>query len=173
MLAATFAGTAGDPSLFVAPLGFGIALLAAIPVSETFRVVGAARPQAQTSTTFGVLALSTILTLPAGIGLEPWYRTYDANELAAYQAVGESHAAMVVAGSWQAQVGYRALTGGQVQYNPDFFADEGIREYELQQHPGLTVLVDRHAAEDGVPTGFLQSWEKVGQWGSTVAYKAP
>jgi hypothetical protein len=171
--AATLLLTAGDPALKVAYLGYGIALLAAVPVSETFRVVGDARPQAQTSTTFGVLALSTILTLPAGMGLDPWYRLYDENELHAYDALGDLAPATVISGSWQAQVGYHALTGGAVQYNPDFFHDDGIRAYELERDPRLVVLVDQHAKDDGIPPGFLESWQKVGQWGSTVAYKAP
>lgn len=173
MTAAVLSPAAGDPASHVAALGYGIALLAAVPVAAAFRLVGEARPQAQTSTTFGILALSALLTIPAGMGHDDWYRLYDEGELLAYDAVGSHAPPMVVTGSWQAQVGYHGLTGGEVQYNPDFFQDEGIREYELGQHPGLVVLVDGHAREDGIPTGFLDSWERIGQWGTVVAYKAP
>jgi len=105
--------------------------------------------------------------------VQPWYRIYDRDDAAAWRALDAKHEGFVVASSWQAAAGYRATTGHDAVFAPNFFKDGAERGRTLAAHPDLVVLVDAHAAENGVPTGFLSGWRKVGAWGDVKAYAPP
>lgn len=158
------------PHRTAAYLGIGIALLAAYPVAELVLTVKAAKPTSHLPMTGGILAGVLLLTLLTGQGAAPWYRIYDEQDYQAWDALEARDTTYLVAGSWQARAGYRALTANAAVYNPSFFQDERIRAFEVDAHPGLVVLVDQHTTEAGLPTEFLQSWTLIGEWGDSKAY---
>lgn len=156
------------PHRTVAYFSLGVALLAGVALDGAIRVA-ARRWEAPAS--IAALALVLALTLPAAMAVQPWYRLYDEDDYAAWDALATRGAPYVVAGSWQGAEGYRALTGGDSVYNPTFFEREDTRRAWLADHPGLVVLVDEYARENGHPRGFLDGWRLVGQWGDVKAYE--
>ncbi len=162
------------PHRTVAYFAIGIAMLCGLAVSEAARIVCEARPRWQGRTSTAAVAAVLLLTLPTALAMPPWYRLFGPSELEAWDAIEDRNAPLVVAGSWQARVGYRALTGEAAVYNVAFFEDAGVRAYELRQAPGLVVLVDNYTRDAGTPTAFLDGggWERIGQWGTTSAYVA-
>jgi hypothetical protein len=161
------------PHRAVAYLAIGVAMLAALPISMTIRTLAEARPASQVPATLGALALVLVLAVPASANMDGWYRLYDEDDYAAWDDLAARGTDHVIAGSWQARAGYRAMTGGDAEFNPDFFNSSVVREFELHEHPGLVVLVDRYAIENRVPTEFLADWERIGTWGNTSAYTRP
>lgn len=162
------------PHRTVAYMGIGIAVLAAFPVMELVQTIRTARPNSHLPATGGILASILVLTLLTGPATVPWYRNYDQDDFAAWDFLDARDTTYVVAGSWQARTGYRALTANEAVFNPDFFHDERVRTIEAEAHPGLVVLIDQYASdpETGVPTDFLQNWTLLGEWGETKAYTA-
>ncbi|MCA1818521.1 MAG: glycosyltransferase family 39 protein, partial [Halobacteriales archaeon] len=154
------------PHRTVAYLALGVAMLAAIPVSELLHILKDSRPQAQPSATFGAVALALLVMTPTGLNVDPWYRTFTAAEMQAWHDLGARGTAYLEAGSWEARTGYRAVTGRDANYYPDFFTDEFTRQLEIRNHPGLVVVVDCHTHTEGnLPTEFLSGWKEIGHWG--------
>lgn len=154
------------PHRSVAYLSLGLALLAALPVElmgalpewELADVAGA-----------GVVCAFLVASLaPVAMQVEPWYRLYDEDDYDAWRALDRRDPSLVVTGSWQAAAGYRAMTGEDAVYNPQFFVDPAARADNLARHPDLVVLLDRHsdAAEVKPPGGFRE----IGRWGESIAY---
>lgn len=169
------------PHRTVAYFGIGVALLIGVGVSEAARRLAAdpdpkpgAKPRGQLGLTLGALGLVAFLTIPAAAADTTWYRIYEEDEFEAWDALDAHGAGFVVAGSWQARMGYRATTGNDALYSPDFFTDETSRAWYIQQHPDLVVLVDKYTVESGTPTAFLEDasqWTLIGQWGDNRAYQ--
>lgn len=157
------------PHRAVAYLGIGIAMLAAVAVSELFKLLADSN-KAQLPIGVGFAVLLLAFVVPAGAAIDPWYRIYDKEDHEAWHALDEMDTEYVMAASWQARMGYRAVTARPAEYNPDFFDREEVRDFELLQNPGLVVVVDAHAVEAGTNTTFLEDWDLIGQWGSTRAY---
>jgi hypothetical protein len=158
------------PHRTVAYLGLGIAMLAALPVSQLFAMLAEARPRSQSSLTFGIVGVALLVTLPVGATAPAWYRIYGQDDYNAWHALDDRGTPYVEAGSWQARTGYRAMTGRDAVFNPDFFRSGVVRDFELEKHPHLVVLVDNYTAQAGIPTAFLEGWTPVGRWGTTAAY---
>jgi hypothetical protein len=161
------------PHRTVAYMALGVAALAGLAVSHIAGLVRSDRPHAETTTAAVVGVALLFLTLPAAFAMEPWYRIYTEDDYEAWETLDEQDTEYVEAASWQGRMGYRAMTGREAVYNPPFFTDETTRDFELQQHPNLVVLVDQYAIDAGVPTDFLADWVVVGTWGNTTAYAAP
>lgn len=163
------------PHRTVAYMALGIAMLGAIPVAELLRILKDARPKAQPSATFGSLALALLVMTPTGLGVEPWYRTFTEDELEAWHDLADMDVPYVMAGSWEARAGYRAVTARDANYNPAFFASDFDRQLELRDHPGLVVLIDCHTAAEGNPTDFLHQggWVLIREWGDASCPKEP
>lgn len=158
------------PHRCVAYLSLGVALLAGFAV----HAVLTAAPQRWHAPAAGAaLAVVLVLTLPSAAATQTWYRLYDEDDYDAWEALDERETPMVVAGSWQGAEGYRAITGRDAVYNPTFFERGDVRDAWLRDHPGLVVLVDKHALDNGHPRGFLDGWKKVGEWGDVKAYAKP
>lgn len=121
----------------------------------------------------GVAILLTLsaLALPAAAAVDPWYRLYDRDDYRAWDALRDAGAPLVVSASWQGAEGYTAITGRAAQFNPQFFHDGATRDHMLRETPGIVVLVDAYGRESDLPRGFLDGWEKVGEWGDVRAYK--
>lgn len=155
------------PHRCVAYLSLGVALLGGFAVHA---IVTAAPRRWHAPAAVAALSVVLVLTLPSAVATQTWYRLYDEDDYAAWDALSDRGAPYVVAGSWQGAEGYRAITGGDAVYNPTFFEREDTRQHWLRDHPGLVVLVDKHARDNGHPTGFLDGWRKVGEWGDVKAY---
>ncbi|MES2155242.1 MAG: hypothetical protein V4510_08930 [bacterium] len=158
------------PHRTVAYLAIPLAMLAALPVAELFAMASNSKRSARAGLAVGVVALTLALTVPTAMATAPWYRIYESDDLQAWGALHDRGTDYVLAGSWQARTGYRAFTAGDAQFNPGFFQDPTVRDYELRQHPHMVVLVDKYTTAAGLPTGFLSSWHEVGHWGTTAAY---
>ncbi len=161
------------PHRAVAYLAIGVAMLAALPVSLTIRLLAEARPTSRVPATLGALALVLALAIPTTATMDGWYRLYDEEDQEAWAELSSRGTDHVVTGSWQARTGYRAMTGGDAEFNPEFFNNSVVREFELHENPGLVVLVDRYAVDNQVQTEFLNDWERIGTWGDTSAYTRP
>ncbi len=155
------------PHRTVAYLSVGVALLGAHAVE---RLMELAPPRLRAPTGALACALALGLVLPAGLAVQPWYRIVEPNDVQAWKDLDAKGARWTVTTSWQSAAGDRATTGRDVVFNPSFFTDAHARDAALAKHPDAVVLVDRHAKENGLPTGFLASWRKVGQWGDVTAY---
>lgn len=155
------------PHRSVAYLSLGLALLAALPVE----LMGALPEWSMGDVAAAaVIVAFALLTLgPVAASVQPWYRLYDEQDYDAWRDIAEDQPSLVVAGSWQAAAGYRAITGEPSVFNPTFFTSGDAREDNLERHPDLVVLVDEHARDAGVkaPGG----WREVGRWGDSVAYR--
>lgn len=166
------------PHRTVVYMSIGVLMLSAMPIGELLGLIKESKPTAQRSITFGVVALSLVTTMPAGMGLEPWYRIYDDNDLAAWEDLDARGTTYLMAGSWESRTGYRAYTANDAQFNPEFFRNELQRSLALQEHPDMVVLIDKHTTQpppegqpdERLPTEFLDSWRPIGQWGDKVAY---
>jgi hypothetical protein len=167
------------PHRTVAYFAIGVAVLIGIAVSEaTRRLAGInaapdAKPKGRVGMTLGALALVAFIAAPAAAADTSWYRIYEHDEFEAWDAVAAQDPGIVMAGSWQARMGYRATTGEDAIYSPDFFDSEQSRDYYIQQYPGIVVLVDKYTMEDGRDTAFLEDssqWTLIGQWGDNRAY---
>lgn len=156
------------PHRSVAYLSLGVALLAAFAVDAVLRGTPRRWDAPAAVAALGVILL---LTLPSAAAVQPWYRLYDEDDYAAWEALDARGTPYVVAGSWQAAEGYRAITGRDSVYNPTFFERDDTRRAWLESHPGLVVLVDKYTRENGHPRGFLDGWQKVGEWGDVKAYR--
>ena len=156
------------PHRAVAYLSLGVALLAGFAVDAVLK--GTPR-RFEAPAAVVALGVVLVLTLPVAAAVQPWYRVYDEDDYRAWEALDARGTPYVVAGSWQSAEGYRALTGRDSVYNPTFFERDDTRRAWLADHPGLVVLVDKHTHESGHPTGFLQGWKKVGEWGDVKAYE--
>lgn len=156
------------PHRSVAYLSLGVALLAGLAVDAVLR---AAPGRWHAPAAAGALGVLLLLTFPAAAATQPWYRLYDEDDYAAWEALDARETPYVVAGSWQAAEGYRAMTGRDAVYNPTFFEKADVRSAMLADHPGLVVLVDKYARENGHPRGFLDGWKKIGEWGDVKAYE--
>lgn len=156
------------PHRTVAYLSVGVALLAGLAVEGLL----AAAPVRSVRVGAAVLAcgLVVLLMLPSALAVDPWYRVVDRDDAAAWKALDARDAPFVVTTSWQEASAYRAMTGRDAVFNPQFFHDGATRDRDARDHPGLVVVVDAHAKENGLPTGFLGSWKKIGQWGDVAAY---
>ncbi|HET6403782.1 MAG TPA: glycosyltransferase family 39 protein [Candidatus Thermoplasmatota archaeon] len=157
------------PHRSVAYLSLGMAILAALPVE----LMGAL-PEWNMGDVAAAAVIGTYLVLamtgPA-FDVTPWYRLYDEDDYAAWDAIDDRDPSLVISGSWQGAVGYRAITGNDALYNPTFFQSGEAQAHDTRQHPDAIVLLDAFAREDGVrpPSG----WREVGRWGDTRAYAAP
>ena len=163
------------PHRTVAYFALGIATLVGILVAEVARrLANDGRPKAEAGLTIGALALVLFLAMPTGAASPTWYRIFDDQDFAAWESLDEEHdASFVMAGSWQARMGYRATTGNDALYSPDFFDNPTSRDYYINQHPDLVVLVDNYTVSDGRDTAFLDDtsqWTLIGQWGDNRAY---
>jgi hypothetical protein len=158
------------PHRTVAYLALPVALLAAIPVGEVASAARRAWPRSGAAPAAAILLLLGALVVPAGAAMEPWYRIYTPEDQDAWRALAARGTPYVMAGSWESRAGYRALTGRAAEFNPGFFQDAGVRDYLVKQHPGLVVLVDNRTVEQGLPTGFLASWQVVERWSTGSAY---
>lgn len=175
------------PHRTVAYFAIGVCLLAGLAIAEAARrlsglsspegkadkAAGSQPTKARAGLTLGALGLVAFLLMPAATASTTWYRIYEDDDFAAWNALDGMDAKFVMAGSWQARMGYRATTGNDALYSPDFFTSEQSRDYYIQQHPDLIVLVDGYTTESGTPTAFLDDtsqWTLVGQWGDNRAY---
>lgn len=159
------------PHRSVAYLSLGVAMLAALPVELMGAIPG--WELADHAAAAVVIAMLLLLVLPLAWSVEPWYRLYDEDDYEAWEALEARDVPFVVTGSWQSATGYRAITGEPGVFNPSFFESEEVRRDNLQTHPGLVVLLDNYAREEGQPTGWLDGWREVGRWGDNVAYAPP
>lgn len=180
------------PHRTVAYFAIGVAVLIGIGVSEAVRRIAGLQANAGNGTqananggapvpktkgqlgiTLGALALVAFLAAPAAAADTTWYRIYEEDEFEAWDGIAAQDASIVMAGSWQGRMGYRATTGNDAIYSPDFFDSEQSRNYYIQQYPDLVVLVDKYTMEDGRNTAFLEDssqWTLIGQWGDNRAY---
>jgi hypothetical protein len=163
------------PHRTVVYLSFGLVILAALPVAEMAKLLETARPNARIGATAGILGVVLLLTLPAALATEPWKRIYDDQDFQAWDALDARGTDYLVAGSWQSRAGYRSLTAREAVFMPAFFEDERQRGIQVDAHPGLVVLIDKHTKgedlpEEQLPTDFLSSWVLVGEWGDKQAY---
>ena len=158
------------PHRSVAYLSLGVALLAGLAVDAVLK--GTPR-RWDAPASIAALGVILLLTLPVAAAVQPWYRLYDEDDYAAWEALDARGTPYVVAGSWQGAEGYRAITGRDSVYNPTFFERDDTRRAWLADHPGLVVLVDKYTRENGHPRGFLDGWEKIGEWGDVKAYRKP
>lgn len=171
------------PHRTVAYFAIGVCLLAGIAVSEAARRLlgvaaasagdGAKATRGHLGITLGAVGLTAFLLIPAVSADTTWYTIFDDRDFEAWHAVDDQGAHFVMAGSWQARMGYRATTGNNAVYSPDFFTDQTSRDYWIQQHPDMVVLVDKYTTESGTPTAFLDDtsqWTLIGQWGEDRAY---
>lgn len=154
------------PHRSVAYLSIGLAILAALPVE----LMGAL-PEwnfADVAASAIIVTYLALVMTPPAMAVTPWYRLYDENDYDAWRAVAEEEPSVVITGSWEAAVGYRAITGDPAVFNPTFLRDAGAREHDLRQHPDALVIIDEHARDAGLraPSG----WREVGRWGDTRAY---
>ncbi len=178
------------PHRTVAYFAIGVCLLAGVAVSEAVRrILGVANPEpapapagspqeprkakGRVGLTVGALGLVAFLLLPAVSASTTWYRIYDDDDFDGWNGIADTGAGFVMAGSWQGRMGYRATTGNEAVYSPDFFTSQQSRDYYIQQHPDMVVLVDKATTESGTPTAFLDDtsqWTLIGQWGDSRAY---
>lgn len=175
------------PHRTVAYFAIGVAMLIGLGVSEVARRIAgvqasnagiasnapAPKPKGQVGITLGALALVAFLAAPAAAADTSWYRIYEGDEFEAWDGIAAQDPGLVMAGSWQGRMGYRATTGEDAIYSPDFFDSEQSRDYYIQQYPGIVVLVDKYTMEDGRNTAFLEDtsqWTLIGQWGDNRAY---
>lgn len=161
------------PHRTVAYFAIGVVMLAGLAISEVVKFFESARPNLKKSATVGTLAVVAALMLPGALGVDPWYRVYNDDDFAAWSALDERGTPFLMAGSWESRAGYRATTGNPAMYSPGFFEDEVVRNFELQQHPDMVVVVDNETARNGHPTGFLDTWTLIGEWGDVRAYTPP
>ncbi|HLE47038.1 MAG TPA: glycosyltransferase family 39 protein, partial [Candidatus Thermoplasmatota archaeon] len=162
------------PHRTVVYLALGIAILGGVTMSEIARALEATPAKTRIPVLAGAVALVAIVMTPLALATEPWYRLYDGDDEQAWAALEERDTALVMTGSWQARAGYRAMTGRDATYWPDFFNDENVRNVELRKHPDLVVLMDRHVDPNVVrDTSFLAQpdWVILGQWGDVTAYQ--
>lgn len=157
------------PHRSVAYLSFSFAILAALPIELMSGIPD--WEHADKAVAPVVAAMLLFGLTPIAFAVEPWYRLYDEDDYRAWEALESRGVPLVVTGSWQAAVGYRAITGEDSVYNPAFFESREVREDHLRTKPGLVVLVEPHARENGVDTGFLGGWREVGRWGDAIAYQ--
>lgn len=155
------------PHRCVAYLSLGVALLAGFAVHS---ILTAAPRRWHAPAASAALAVLLALTLPSAAATQTWYRLYDEDDYDAWEALDGRGAPMVVAGSWQGAEGYRAITGRDAVYDHTFFEREDTRQAWLRDHPGLVVLVDKHAVDNGHPRGFLDGWQPVGTRGDVRAF---
>lgn len=155
------------PHRTVAYFALGVAILAAC----TVEALTSALPR-RAITPAGLVACVAIVALltPSAMAVDPWYRIVDHDDTRAWESVSARHPSLVVTSSWEAAAGYRATTGQADVFAPNFFKDGADRDRTVAAHPDLVVLVDAHAKPNGLPTGFLGGWKKVGQWGDVIAY---
>lgn len=159
------------PHRVVAFLGLGVAVLAGFPLQALLRSIEPSNAHIRTPVGLAALAALLLLGLPYGLHTQAWYRNYDASDYEAWSALEEEHASLLIAGSWQARAGYRALTGLPAEYSPVFFEDPRDRDARLQEAPDLIVLVDAVTRENGHDTSFLKDWRLVGRWDDVEAYQ--
>lgn len=155
------------PHRTVAYLAVGVAILCAYAI-EAF--VASMPRRAKAPAGFVACVVVAVLLAPSAMAVAPWYRVVDRDDTRAWDALAARHPSLVVTSSWQAASGYRATTGEASVFSPSFFRDAGERDRALAAHPDLVVYVDAHAKENGLPTGFLSGWHKVGTWGDVTAY---
>ncbi|MHB8606497.1 MAG: hypothetical protein ACYDCK_14735 [Thermoplasmatota archaeon] len=160
------------PHRTVAYLTIGVALLAGVAVEASARALANRRRVLRLGAAGAACALAFALVLPTAVGVATWYRIYGPDDYDAFHALDAQHPAFVMAASWQARAGYRALTGADATYDPAFFTDSTHRAAVMKTHPGLVVLVDANARRANVPLDFLASWDTVGAWGADEAFTA-
>jgi hypothetical protein len=154
------------PHRTAAYLALGIAMLGGIAVSGFASLFSNADAKARNTGVAVAVLIVVGLAVPAGAATSPWYRIYQADDYTAWHDLQARSAPYVVAGSWQSQMGYAAVTGRSAVFDPTFFSDSSDRDFRLRQHPDLVVLVDHYALESGTPTAFLSQWHLVAQWGN-------
>lgn len=154
------------PHRSVAYLSLGMAILAALPVELMGALPEWSMGDVAAASVITVYLL-LVMTGPA-FDVTPWYRLYDEDDQEAWKEIADRDPDLVITGSWQAAVGYRALTGNDAVFNPTFFKSAGAREHDLESHPDAIVLIDDFARDDGIrpPSGF----KEIGRWGDSRAY---
>ena len=161
------------PHRTVAYMSIGVGVLAALPFDAAAHALRARAPApARVAATVAAVGVVLMLTLPSALALGPWYRLYEEADYEAWHAIADDDAPYVITASWQAAEGYRAITGGFAVYNPSFFESGEVRDALLREHPQLVVIIDDYARDNGHPRGFLDGWEKLGEWdgGRVKAY---
>ncbi|HVM45296.1 MAG TPA: hypothetical protein VM582_05120, partial [Candidatus Thermoplasmatota archaeon] len=154
------------PHRSVAYLSLGMAILAALPVE----LMGAL-PEWNMGDVAAAAVISTYLVLaltPTAFDVTPWYRLYDEDDYAAWRALADREPSLVITGSWEAAVGYRAITGEPAIFNPEFFQSREAQQHDLARHPDALVLLDKAAREAGVRAP--EGWREIGRWGESRAY---
>ena len=154
------------PHRSVAYLSLGMAILAALPIELMGALPEWSLADVAAS---GVVCVYLLLAMTApAFDVTPWYRLYTEDEYEAWEAIDARDPSLVITGSWESAVGYRAMTGDPAVYNPTFFKSSGAREHDLERHPDAIILLDEYAREDGIrpPSGFRE----IGRWGETRAY---
>lgn len=161
------------PHRVVAYMITGVAMLGALAASEFFRFAAERPWNVRRGAAIGALAVLALLMIPQPLTMDGWYRLYDEDDYAAWEAVGARGAPHVMAGSWETRAGYRALTGGGSGYYPSFFADASYRDQIMRGNPEIVVIISDRTVENGHPTDFLDEWRLIGQWGDVRAYDRP
>jgi hypothetical protein len=156
-------------------LGFGLAILGGLPIGELQRILKETRPQAQPGVTFGAVGLALLVMTPSGMGTGTWYRVFSEDELEAWQEMDSWGPSFVMTGSWESRAGYRAVTGREANFNPNFFNNPLDRQLELRNNPDMLVLIDCHTHREGQDTSFLaaEGWTLVKEWGDPRCPKNP
>lgn len=154
------------PHRSVAYLSLGLALLAALPIELMGAIPEWNLGDVAAAAVVGIYMVA-VLT-PGALAVTPWYRLYGEDDYDAWHAVAARDPSLVVTGSWEEATGYRAITGKDAIFNPEFLKDPGARAFDLKAHPDSIVLLDWRAREAGfkAPSG----WHSVGQWGNLTAY---
>jgi hypothetical protein len=155
------------PHRTVVYVSLGVAVLGAHAVEW---LVSVAPRRLRAPAGVAACAVVAILLLPSAAAVHPWYRIVDDHDAQAWADLDARGTGWLVTTSWQEAAAYRATTGRDAVFDPSFFTDGHARDARLAQHPDLVVLVDYHAKQNGLPTGFLGSWHKVGAWGNVTAY---
>lgn len=158
------------PHRSMAYFAIAAALLAGLAVNEIMRLVSHATPRMRRGTTLGVMAILLLALLPAAASTPAWYRIYRQQDFDAWEDLEASETPYLVTSSWESRTGYRVATARPAVYNPEFFENSALRDYELQQHPDLVVLVDGRGGKDAPPVDFLSDWTVIGRWGGITAY---
>lgn len=165
------------PHRSVAYMSIGVALLAGVAIDAAARLARRARahqrmPRAARGALVGATTVVVAaLMLPSALGVGPWYRLYDEDDYEAWHAVAAREPARVITGSWQSAEGFTAITGEAATFNPTFFKDGGVRDAMMAEERDTIVIIDKYARESDLPRGFLDGWEKIGEWGGTRAYR--
>lgn len=155
------------PHRSVAYLSLGMAILAALPVELMGALPEWNMGDVAAASVIGVYLV--LVMTPVAFDVNPWYRLYDEQDHEAWEEIADRGPSLVITGSWESAVGYRAVTGERSVFNPTFFQSDGARRHDMALHPDAIVLIDGIAREDGVrpPSG----WQEIGRWGDTRAYR--